>query len=166
MINKLKSRSGEITVKHAIQVVSFSMVFATLLVCLSSYFTLEGIREKVNNAVLAVAAINIPEAYGGIREGDGQARTASATGFSSYVYSDDVFYTLAASLNASVPMGSTSILKDNYTIYNFATSYVNAIDGLNFTTTFDIDLTYSLFNATLPPITIHMEVHSTYEAKF
>ena len=166
IVSKLRERRGEVVVKFGVIVFLFMMFLSVVFVFLSAFFSLNDVKEKANNAVLAVAAVNIPQVYDGIREGKGQAHQSGGGGLSKYIDTEDVFAVLAESLNATIERAdtfSTSV----YTVSQFQTEYENTLDGnLNFTSTFQVTLHLALLGELIPNLKFDMEVHSSYDPKF
>lgn len=120
----------------------------------------------MDEAVLAVAAYNVAEFYGGAREMSGQARHAmGGNQFASSVFSGDVIDQLNRSLGGE--LSGNRIQKDSWSVENLQTSYVNSEGGnLNFRTSLTVKVPFKI--GSLPPVMIErrMEVASSYAPRF
>lgn len=165
--NKLRSERGEFTVSTAFRLILSAMLFAALLSVLHVYYTIGSVREKVNESVLAVAAANVAEFYGGAREADGYARHVDGTAFASAISTDDVVDTLARSCGASaVGSKGTIVVGDSYRLSNVTTEYVNSSGSiLNFKTTLTVQVPLDLGDVSIP-INKTIVVRSSYDPRF
>jgi len=73
MTEKLREQRGEILLDSALKLLIWAIVLSAGVEIFHVYHTLGLVREKTNEAVLAVAAVNVAEFYGGAREADGFA---------------------------------------------------------------------------------------------
>lgn len=164
---KLHDRHGQFAVSTAIKLIAVALAFSVGLSICHVYFTIGGVREKVNESVLAVAAVNVSEFYGGARESDGYARHLSGAGFISSINTDDVVDTLARSCAATgIDADGTIIVGGSYRISDVSTRYVNYGGGiLNFTTTLTVTVPLDLGDIEIP-IKKTITVRSSYDTKF
>ena len=125
-------------------------------------------REKTNEAVLAVAAVNVPEFYGGAREGDGFARHPEDGYFAFNVTTDDVVDRLVQSLDATnLSEDDTITVGESFSVASLRTQYVNYSGGnLNFQTTLTATVPLELGGILFPAVTKNMEVKTSYAPKF
>ena len=124
------------------------------------------VREKVNESVLAVAAVNVAEFYGGARESDGFARHPVEGGFAYVIDTVDVMTTLALALGATARSDSSITVGESFTISNLSTQYVNNSGSiLRFRTTLTVTVPLDLGNISAP-IERTMVVNSSYDTKF
>ena len=165
---KLKNKHGEIALKLGILLVVLTLVIFLAMQVWRIYFAFDSAKEKTNQAVLAVAAYNVAEFYGGAREGDGQARHPLGGGnFDSVVSTEDVIAQLAVMLNAEVIDNTTLHKEGNYRIEHLNVQYLNSVNGnLNFKTTFTLAIQFSFSGEQLDGIVSEVEVRTTYEPKF
>lgn len=165
---KLKDRNGAIALKLGFIMVILSIIIFTFITVARIYFIFDAAKERANEAVLAVAAYNIAEFYGGAREGDGYARHAlGGNTFGSAVTTEDVLAQMAVSLDAE-PLDDNTLYKEgNYYIRNLNVRYVNTVDGnLNFLTTFTVIIQLSIAGSQIDGIEKDIQVNTTYAPKF
>lgn len=166
MKKKLCETSGESGLHMGIVCIVGVLLIAAALSVIHVFAVCSYTRSKVDEAVLAVAAYNVAEFYGGARELSGQARhPLGGNQFASTISSDDVIEQLSKSIGGEVT-GNT-ITKESWSIVNLSTRYVNYEGGqLNFRTQLTVRIPFQIGN--LPPITLekHMEVASSYAPKF
>lgn len=165
-MKKLAERKGESGLHMAIVCVTGVMLIALGLATLHVFAVCSYTRSKVDEAVLAVAAYNVAEFYGGAREMSGQARHAmGGNQFASSVFSGDVIDQLNRSLDGE--LSGNRIQKDSWSVENLQTSYVNSEGGnLNFRTSLTVKVPFQI--GSLPPVMIErrMEVASSYAPRF
>lgn len=165
-MKKLAERKGESGLHMAIVCVTGVMLIALGLATLHVFAVCSYTRSKVDEAVLAVAAYNVAEFYGGAREMSGQARHAmGGNQFASSVFSGDVIDQLNRSLGGE--LSGNRIQKDSWSVENLQTSYVNSEGGnLNFRTNLTVKVPFQI--GSLPPVMIErrMEVASSYAPRF
>lgn len=166
MIDKLRSQNGESSLHMGIVCVVGIFLIAIGLSTFHIFTVCSYARTKVDEAVLSVAAYNIPEFYGGAREMSGQARHALGSGqFDSDVFSGDVIDQLGRSIGGEI--AGNTITKSSWKIEDLHTAYNNSEGGnLNFTTHLTVKVPFKVGN--LPPIVIEkrMEVSSSYAPRF
>lgn len=171
--NKLKETNGNIIMAYAFTLLGFALLLSIGLQVAYVWNTVNVIKGKTNEAVLAVAASNVGNIYNGVRESTGQARSLdpAATTWEYLVASDEVLDVLinnlklserGSSLHPDTSQGSKHI----YTIHDFKVTYRNEESGLHFITTYRLSIPLKLGADLLPPIDIPMKVDSTYEPKF
>lgn len=163
----LTDNCGEFTVSTAFRLLGAVLVLALLISIFHVYYVIGSVREKVNESVLAVAAANVAEFYGGARDVDGYATHTGPTGFTSTINTDDVVDTLARSVGATaIGSAGTIVVGDSYKLSNISTTYTNAAGSkLNFTTALTVEV-YLKVGAFVVPITKSITVRSSYETKF
>lgn len=163
----LRSDRGEFTVSTAIKLIIAAMLFAVLMSIFHIYYVIGSVREKVNESVLAVAAANVAEFYGGARESDGFARHVDGMAFISTISTDDVVDTLARSCGATaVGSAGTIIVGDSYRLSQVATEFVNVSGAvLNFKTTLTVIVPLKIGTASFP-INRTIVVRSSYDPRF
>ena len=128
------------------------------------YDTIDTVSEKTNEAVLAVAAANVAETYGGTREGVGTARRHMGGSWGNFVSTTEVINSLQRMTNST--RQNNDLTAASYTLANISTRYVNIQNGnLNFITTVTVKIPISV-GVPVPPIETVLEVHTTYEPKF
>lgn len=142
-----------------------------LAVCLETgriYITVNMIMSKADAAVLSVAAANVANVYGGVRESSGTARSVSDGEWAELVSTDEVINSLMEVLNLS-PAGDTleRLSPGNKTVYrlsNLNTAYINTEGtNLNFKTTLTVTIPLNFLGLN---INQNLEVSTTYDAKF
>jgi hypothetical protein len=168
MTEKLKEQRGEFLLKTAVELLIGAIVLSAGVEVFHVYHTLGIVREKTNEAVLAVAAVNVPEFYGGAREGDGFARHTEDGGFAFNITTDDVVDQLVQSLGATdLSEDDTITVGKSFSVTSLHTQYVNCSDGdLNFETTLTATVPLELGGLLLPAVTKNMEVRTSYAPKF
>lgn len=164
MIRKLQEQRGAIALRLSIVFLVATLLFLVVFNVRHVYQVTDLVIERTNEAVLAVAAFNGPGSLGGIRDGEAAARIYTGSDWERVVTSEDVRYTLARSLGATMN-GQSLIRADSYRIDHLATSYINA-DGENLQFVTTMDLTIPLMGLGVLPITRPLEVKTTYEARF
>lgn len=71
IINKLRQRRGDAKLIHGMLIIGIMCLMALLLMELMNVLsTVKLVRDSLDHAVLAAAADNAPDAFGGIREGN------------------------------------------------------------------------------------------------
>ena len=162
----LKSTQGTFVVRASVGLLCAALLFSAGLSIFHVYHVFGRVRETINESVLAVAAANVAEFYGGSRESDGYARHPYNGGFAHNI-SSDVVDTLARSVGAAdIGHDGTITVGDSYTITNISTQYVNSVGSiLNFTTTVTVVVPLEVGGIEIP-ITKTMEVRSSYDTKF
>lgn len=164
IFRKLREQQGEIALRLGFVLLGAVLLFMIIFNIRHAYQVIDMVIDRTNEAVMAVAAVNGPNTAHGIREGETVARIYNGSSWRHSTINSDVIRTLQRSLGGTAS-GQTLIREGNYRIDNLATSYVNA-DGndLHFVTT--MDLTISLMGGDTLTVTRHLEVRTTYEAKF
>ena len=163
---EVTAHRGSVALSAALILLLGGLLLAVSLEVYHVYSVAERVREKTDEAVLSVAAVNVGEFYGGARESDGNARHPVGGGFSSTVLTDAVLEDLAAALGGV--KGTNSILDEgSYEIRDLQTVYENT-DGeiLHFQTTLTLRVELSLGGQLLPYVTLPLTVRSDYAAKF
>ena len=168
MMEKLKEQSGQFLLSTAVKLLIGAIVLSAGVEVFHVYHTLGIVREKTNEAVLAVAAVNVPEFYGGAREGDGFPRHPEDGHFAFNITTDDVVDTLVQSLDATdLSEDDTITVGKSFSIASLQTQYVNSAGGdLNFQTTLTATVPLELGGLLLPAVTKNMEVRTSYAPKF
>ena len=151
----------------------FCILLAASLEVTHVWSTSDVIKEHTKEAVLAVAAINVENVYNGVRESTGQARAVNAAGtaWGYPVSSEEVMDVLASNMGLSREGNTlTKYTEDGrraeFVVRDLQVSYNNVESGLNFITTYELEITMRIGKDVLPPIRIPMEVRSTYEKLF
>lgn len=163
---KFREERGEASLHLAVILLVGMLLFAAAMQVHHVYAVLDMAAEKTNEAVLAVAASNVPEVYRGVRESDGTARRYNAGAWGHTVSTDAVLEALGASLGA-VPHGDGLLIEGSFQINRLRTTYINMDGGnLNFTTTMEVVIPLTLGGGGLPAIHSSLEVKTTYEPKF
>lgn len=167
VIRCLKASRGEFTVKGAIVLLIVAILTSAGMSIWHIYAVCEDVREKTNESVLAVAAVNVPEFYGGARETDGFARHGEGEGaFGSDIYSEDVLETLTYAVGGSLTAANRVEVAGSFDVYDLHTEYVNAEGSiLHFRTTLTVQIPLKLYGVTCT-VTKRMEVRSSYDPKF
>lgn len=162
----LRSRRGEFAFRCAVGAMIAALVLSAAFSILCVYHAVGTVRENVNEAVLAVAAVNVSEFFGGSRETDGYARHPDSGGFSVSLDAEDVRTTLARAIGGTVGRDGSITVEDAYVIRDLNTVYQNT-DGsvLCFTTTLTVIVPLKLGGISVP-IQKMLEVSSRYDAKF
>lgn len=168
MTEKLKEQRGEFLLSTAVKLLIGAMLLSAGVEVFHVYHTLGIVREKTNEAVLAVAAVNVPEFYGGAREGDGFARHPEDGAFTYNITTDDVVDQLVQSMNATnLSEDDTITVGKSFSVASLHTRYVNSVGGdLNFQTTLTATVPLELGGILLPAVTKDMEVKTSYAPKF
>lgn len=163
VIRKLREQRGEISLNLGLILLFAVFLFLVVFNIRHAYQVVDRVIDKTNEAVLAQAAVNGPTAAGGIREGAAVARNYNGTAWRRIVTSDGVLASLQQSMGGSV--NGRSLVREGFRIDNLTTTFVNA-DGGNLHFITSLDLTIYLLGGDVLPVTRHLEVESTYEAKF
>lgn len=164
---KLKDCKGDFLLKSAITVVIAALALGAAITVYHVYHVVGAVRDKVNEAVLAVASVNVPEFYGGARDSDGFARHHEDGSFTDTITTDAVVDQLAQSLGATDLADDDTITVGDYSVGGIDTQYFNSSGSiLNFRTTLTVTVPLSLGGLTLSSITKTMEVNTSYAPKF
>lgn len=163
MIQKLQDKRGEIALRLGLLFLVATFLFVIVFDIRHAFQAIDTVKDRTNEAVLAVAAINGPRALGGLRDGEATVRNYNGSAWERIVTTEDVVATLGRSLNATV--SGNSLTREGYHIDNITTTYVNS-DGGNLHFVTNMDITIFLLGGENLAIDAHMEVKSTYEAKF
>lgn len=168
MKNKLREQRGEFLLSTAMRLLAGAMLLSAAVEVYHVYHTLGVVKEKANEAVLAVAAVNIAEFYGGAREGDGFARHPEDGSFVYSITTDDVVDMLVQSLNATgLDEDDTITVGESFSVASIRTQYMNYSGGnLNFQTNMTVTVPLELGGVLLPAVTKEMEVKTSYAPKF
>lgn len=168
MINTLREECGEFLLSTAIKLLAGAMLLSAAVEVYHVYHVLGVVKEKANEAVLAVAAVNVPEFYGGAREGDGFARHPEDGSFAFSIATDDVVDVLVQSLNATdLSENDTITVGESFSVASIRTQYINYSGGsLNFQTNMTVTVPLELGGVLLPAVTKRMEVKTSYAPKF
>ena len=163
---KLQEQRGEFVVHGAFKLLIGALLLSVGLSIFHVYHVMGSVREKVNESVLAVAAVNVAEFYGGARESDGFARHPVDDGFAYSIDTEDVISTLATELGATAHSENSLTVGESFTISNLSTQYVNNSGSiLRFRTTLTVTVPLDLGNVSAP-IERTMVVNSSYDTKF
>ena len=167
VLKKLREQRGEFAVRFSVGLLIFLLVFNLGFSFWHVYHVLDRVRETVNESVLAVAAVNVAEFYGGARESDGYARHPEGGSFAFLIDTDDVISTLSRSVGATqIAADGTITVGSSYVIKNISTQYENTVGStLNFTTTITVVVPLDLGNVDIP-IEKTIKVRSSYDTKF
>ena len=141
------------------------LIFLVLFNIRHVYQTIDTVIDRTNEAVLAVAAYNGPGSSAGVREGEALARKYTGADWQRAVTTHAVLDALQGSLGGVV--SDNSLVKEgNYRIDNLRTVYDNQDGGvLHFTTSMDISITLLVGGGNVS-VGRHLEVKTTYEARF
>lgn len=163
---EIRNNAGEFVLKQAIGLLIFVMVLSSTLAIYHVYYVIGTVREKTNEAVLAVASSNVAEFYGGARESDGYARHPEDGAFSFSISTEDVLDNLLSSTGA-VETGDGTLKRESFSIRNLNTDFIN-YDGkdLHFTTTLRVEVPLVGGGFALTSIQKNLEVESCYAPKF
>lgn len=164
----LRSRCGQFLLGTAIKLLAAAIVVGAGVEVYHVYHVMDTVRTTTSEAVLAVAAANVSEFYGGAREADGFARHPEDGAFASYVSTDDVVDQLMRMLGVTdLAADDTMTVGRSFSVRNVQTQYVN-FDGTNlhFRTTLTVSVPLSMGGILLPSITKNMEVMTSYAPKF
>lgn len=164
----MRENSGQFLFKSALRLLGGAIILSASISIYHVYHSLGVVREKTNEAVLAVATVNVPEFYGGARESDGFARHPEDGYFGFSIATDDVVDRLVQSLKATdLSTDDTITVGDSFTVQSINTQYVNYSSGnLNFRTTLTVTVPLSAGGILLPAVTKRMEVGTSYDPKF
>lgn len=169
----LRGREGNFVLRGAIGLLLFAMLASAALEIYHVYHCIGKVREKVNESVLAVAAVNVAEFYGGAREADGYARHSGDTEnggvFVSTINSEDVLETLADSLNATSVDDTTGVIEigSSYAVQGLQTRFVNAQGNiLHFESTLTVTVPINAGGVLHTQISKPLKVKSSYDPKF
>lgn len=163
----LQDRRGEVALSLSIIMLLALLFLAGLLQVHHVYVTIDQVKSKTNASVLAVAAANVPEVYGGARESVGTALHYADTGWASTVSTAAVLDALRTSLGATMAPDWSKLETASYSVSDLNTRYVNEENGnLNFITRLKLTIPLSIGQPLIPPITTILEVRTTYEPKF
>lgn len=165
VISTLRCRSGNIYLKSAVVLLIATFFVSVGLSIYHVYHTFGTVREKANEAVLAVAAANVSEFYGGSRESDGYARHPTGNGdFAASCSTGDILAALAYSTNGAVAGGT--IQTGSYTITISGVDCVNQVGkNLRFVTTIQVVVPLDIGGISIP-IEKAMKVKSQYDTRF
>lgn len=170
---KLQETRGDIMISASIILLCFSILLVACLECAHVWTTCDITKEKTKEAVLAVAAINVENVYNGVRESVGQARAVDAAGttWMHPVSSEEVMDILTANMGLArqgsvLTKYTESGTEVEFKMKDFQTSYNNDESGLNFITTYQLEIPIRIGRDVLPPIHVNMEARSTYEKLF
>ena len=165
VVSTLRDRNGNVYLKSAVVLLIAAIVVSVGMSIYHVYHTLGAVREKVNEAVLAVAAANVSEFYGGSRESDGYARhPAGNGGFAASCSTGDILAALAYSTNGAV--AGATIQTDSYAITISGVDCVNQLGrNLRFVTTIQVVVPLDIGGISIP-IEKAMEVKSQYDTRF
>lgn len=168
MTEKIKEQRGEFLLSTAVKLLIGVIFLSAGVEVFHVYHTLGIVREKTNEAVLAVAAVNVSEFYGGAREADGFARHPEDGAFTYNITTDDVVDTLVQSLNATdLSEDNTITVGKSFSVASLHTQYVNSVGGdLNFQTNLTATVPLKIGGMLLPAVTKQMEVKTSYAPKF
>lgn len=162
---KLRERNGEISLRLSLILLGAVLIFIIVFNINYAYQVTDRIKDRTNEAVLAVAAANGPGAVAGIRESEALARKYDGAYWQRQVSTDAVIDALETSLRCTA--GSDYLIQRDgaFRLDNVATAYANADgDKLRFTTT--MDLTIYLMGGNALAIEIPLEVTTTYDPRF
>ncbi len=164
VIRKLRDQQGEIGLRASVGLLVAVLLFLVVFNIRHAFQVIDFVKDKTNEAVLAVAAVNGPTAAGGVREGSAVSRNYTGAAWHRVVTSDGVLDALQRNLGGEIS-GQSLIRAGSFRIDDLTTTYVNS-DGanLNFHTT--LDLTIYLLGGENLAVTRRLEVTTTYEAKF
>lgn len=161
---KLGEKRGEIALRLGLILLGAIMLFVLVFNIRHAYQVVDLVRDRTNEAVLSVAAVNGPSASGGVREGEAVSRTYTGASWQRGVTTDAVLDALQRSLGAD-RSGQSLVRKGSYRIDSLVTYYVNEDgDALHFTTT--MRLTIFLMGGDALKVDKTLEVKTKYEAKF
>ncbi|MEG2455766.1 MAG: hypothetical protein RSC08_05885 [Oscillospiraceae bacterium] len=170
VIRVLRSRRGEIALRSGFILLAGALMLVVLLQGIAVYTTIDNVMKKTGEAVLAVATTNGENAFGGIRESAGTARTYDGYAWDRLVTTTDVERVLQRNLKLTrngSQLTHQSGGKVAYHIQELRTYYLNSDhDKLNFVTTLVVKIPVAIGGDVLPPIAKRLEVKTTYEAKF
>lgn len=164
VMRRLREQRGEISLRLGLTLLVAVLIFLVVFNIRHAYQVTDMVIDKTNEAVLAIAAFNGPTAAGGIREGAAVVRNYNGAVWRRIVTNDGVLTSLQQSVGGTVS-GGTLLRAGSFRIDNLVTTFVNADgDDLHFVT--NLDLTIYLLGGDTLSVTRHLEVKTTYEAKF
>lgn len=165
-LTHLRSQRGEFAFRWAVGLLAASILFFAGLSIWHVYHVVGKVREKVDEAVLAVAAVNVSEFYGGARETDGYARHMDGDDFAVQLDTQDVLNTLARSVGGSLAADGTITVDGSYVIRTLAVRYENREGSiLRFRAILTVAVPLELGGMTVP-IEKTIKVCSGYDTKF
>ena len=162
---KLQEENGEIALNLSLILLVSVIIFLIVFNVHHAYQATSRIKDRTNEAVLAVAAANGSGVVKGIRESEAVARKYDGAYWQREVSTDAVIDALEVSLRCTA--GSNYLVQRDgaFRLDNVATTYINADgDKLRFKTTMDI--TIYLVGGSGLSITFPLEVTTTYESRF
>ena len=164
---KLKDCSGDFLLKSAITITIAALTLSAAITVYHVYHVIGAVRDKVNEAVLAVASVNVPEFYGGARDSDGFARHQEDGRFTDTITTDAVVDQLAQSLGATDLSDDTITVGTSYTVGGIDTQYFNSSGkNLNFHTRLTVTVPLSVGGLIPTSITKTIEVKTSYDPRF
>ena len=164
----LRDKGGQFLLGTAVKLLAAAIVVGAGVEVYHVYHVMDTVRTAASEAVLAVAATNVSEFYGGAREGDGFARHPEDGVFASYISTDDVVDQMVRMLGVTdLAADDTMTVGRSFSVRNVRAQYVN-FDGTNlhFRTTLTVSVPLSMGGILLPDITSNMEVMTSYAPKF
>ncbi len=164
VIRKLRDQRGEVGLRASVGLLVAVLLFLVVFNIRHAFQVIDLVKDKTNEAVLAVAAVNGPTAAGGVREGAAVSRSYTGAAWSRVVISDGVLDALQRNLGGEIS-GQSLIRAGSFQIDNLTTAYVNS-DGSNLHFRTTLDLTIYLLGGENLAVTRRLEVATTYEAKF
>ena len=164
---KLRDCSGDFLLKSAITITIAALALSAAITVYHVYHVMGAVRDKVNEAVLAVASVNVSEFYGGAWESDGFARHREDDRFTEAITTDAVVDQLAQSLGATDLAADDTITVGDYTVSGIDTQYFNSMGGnLNFRTRLTVTIPLSVGGLIPTSITKTIEVKTSYDPRF
>lgn len=163
-LTRLRSRKGEVALRLGLIAFGGALLLLVSLQVFHCFSSVQYVRDRANQAVLAAAAENVSGVYGGNRESAGVSRRP-ADGWNTPILTADVAQRLLADLGAVRDQDGSISRPGAFRLQGLRTSYVNA-EGqhLNFLTSFTLELRPVL--DLLPPFQIPVKVRTKYEPKF
>lgn len=165
---KLKDCSGDFLLKSAIMITIAALTLSAAIAVYHVYHVIGSVRDKVNEAVLAVASVNVPEFYGGARDSDGFARHQEDGSFTDTITTDAVVDQLAQSLGATdLSDDDTITVGTSYTVSRIDTQCFNSSgNNLNFHTKLTVTVPLSVGGLIPTSIIKTIEVKTSYDPRF
>lgn len=170
--HKAKEVRGEFLPKVSFWLIAFSLFLSVMIQLAMVWFTCIAVQQKTDDAVRAACAENVANIYNGVRESDGQARQVAEEGDNWHYIVNTAAVVNVMTKNMGYSRNGDSLYKYGesnqfvYALHNFYVQQDNPESGLNFITTFQVEIPLWLGNDMLPPLTLNMRVRSTYDAKF
>lgn len=165
-LERLRSEKGEVALRMGLTTFFGLLLLLVAIQVTHCVTSVQYVRNRANEAVLAAAAQNVSGIYGGNRESAGVSRL-HADRWNTPILTADVSQRLQGDLGATLESDGSLSRPGAFRIRGLRTDYVNT-EGqhLNFVTQFALELRSVLAADLLPPFQISVKVRTKYEPKF